>query len=275
MSPGTPVDLVGAGTQYTGRGIAGRGNRTFGGSTLGQALRAADLAQQERRRVDCVHAIFVAPGIASSDVDYTVREVKRGRSIDVFAVEATQGDRTILAAHVSFHDGDASPEFQDPAPAVPGPDELTTIDGSHLAGSPAVRAPFESRPVISAPGAPHADTWIRLSPTDAARSAARDAAMLLYATDFLITRPAHLPLDDAVVSSFGASLDHSMWFHRPVDLSDWLLVSASASAFVGSRSLCTAQVFDRRGLLIATATQEALLPPTRPRPTASGDSCGG
>jgi len=255
------IDLVREGDEYVGWGVRGRGSRIFGGSTLGQALRAADLAIGGTRRADALHAIFVAPGDCEHPVRYRVRPLKRGRTLDVVTIEALQADRTILTAHATFHDGQTSPQFQDAPPPVPPPSALASVESALSPGGEAIRAPFDVRPAPRDDGEPQSETWIRFRGDIPAKTSNTDAALLVYAMDFLITRPAHIPLDPQRVSLFGASLDHAMWVHRPFDLTQWHLVSARATSFTGSRSHCHAQVFDARGDLVASGTQEALLPP--------------
>jgi acyl-CoA thioesterase-2 len=123
-----------------------------------------------------------------------------------------------------------------------------------------VRAPFDRRPVPLPPDVNPAreDHWIRTHSPVRSANPNIHAALLAYATDFLVSRAAHagMPRDAAVL---GASLDHAMWFHRPFRADQWLLVSSTASIYTGSRSLSTCQVFDADGALVATATQEALI----------------
>lgn len=249
---------------YIGWCVNGRGERIFGGATLAHSVRAAELTVGGARRIDALHALFLSPGSTRSPVRYRPSYLKRGRSIDVVSVEAAQADRVILTAHVTFHDGDDSSEYQDAAPAVPRPGRLGAREDLLAAGGEAVRRPFEVRPVPRTGSEPRLDAWIRLR--DAAEPASH-AALLAYAMDFLITRAAHVPLDPAQVNLIGASLDHAMWFHRPFDVREWLLVSSTATTFSRSRSLCHAEVFDESGRLVATGAQEAYLPPVRtPRP---------
>ncbi|MEL6981972.1 MAG: hotdog domain-containing protein, partial [Actinomycetota bacterium] len=54
------------------------------------------------------------------------------------------------------------------------------------------------------------------------------------------------------------SLDHAMWFHRPFDLNDWLLIDQRPVTVGGARGLATASVWSGDGTLVASTTQEAL-----------------
>ncbi|HSP03942.1 MAG TPA: hypothetical protein VLR27_10595, partial [Acidimicrobiales bacterium] len=67
---------------------------------------------------------------------------------------------------------------------------------------------------------------------------------------------AHLA-DDA--NRISVSLDHSIWFHRPVDASGWLLSEMTPIASGHGRGLAIGSVRTRDGHLVATIAQEALL----------------
>jgi acyl-CoA thioesterase II len=56
-----------------------------------------------------------------------------------------------------------------------------------------------------------------------------------------------------------ASLDHSLWFHRPFNVEDWILFVRRTTTAVGSRGMNHAEFFDRHGNLIASASQEGLM----------------
>lgn len=56
-----------------------------------------------------------------------------------------------------------------------------------------------------------------------------------------------------------ASLDHVMWFHRPLRIDDWLLHVIDSPSATGSRGLVRGRVFDRAGRLVASTSQEGLI----------------
>jgi acyl-CoA thioesterase-2 len=85
--------------------------------------------------------------------------------------------------------------------------------------------------------------------------------VLAYASD--------MTLLDSVMSGHGlalgldkvllASLDHAMWFHRPVRADEWVLYDTESPSASGSRGLATGRFFARDGTLLATVVQEGLL----------------
>jgi acyl-CoA thioesterase II len=58
------------------------------------------------------------------------------------------------------------------------------------------------------------------------------------------------------VSTFSALIDHALWFHRPVDLSDWVLADQFSPSAIGGRGLATATMYNRTGEVVCIATQE-------------------
>ncbi len=58
---------------------------------------------------------------------------------------------------------------------------------------------------------------------------------------------------------FGTSLDHTIWFHRPFRMDEWLLFAMESPNASGGRGLCFAHVYNRAGELVATLAQEGLI----------------
>jgi acyl-CoA thioesterase-2 len=60
-----------------------------------------------------------------------------------------------------------------------------------------------------------------------------------------------------------ASLDHALWFHRPVKVDDWLLYVQDSPSAQGGRGLSRGLLYDRAGHLVASVAQEGLIRPRR------------
>jgi acyl-CoA thioesterase-2 len=56
-----------------------------------------------------------------------------------------------------------------------------------------------------------------------------------------------------------ASLDHSLWFHRPFRADEWLLYVMDSPSASGARGFCRGSIFRRDGTLIASVAQEGLI----------------
>jgi acyl-CoA thioesterase-2 len=55
------------------------------------------------------------------------------------------------------------------------------------------------------------------------------------------------------------SLDHTIWFHRPLRADRWHLHDMTCHHLHGGRGLAVGHVFDEHGLHVATVAQEVLL----------------
>ena len=60
-------------------------------------------------------------------------------------------------------------------------------------------------------------------------------------------------------SFFSASLDHTVWFHRDVDMTKWHLYEMNCHAYVNGRGLAFGYVFSEDGTHVATVAQETLV----------------
>jgi acyl-CoA thioesterase-2 len=112
---------------------------------------------------------------------------------------------------------------------------------------------------------PQQAVWVRpydaLRPVAGLTDAQRDTAALAYVCDYTILEPALRVLglawaDEGLVT---ASLDHAMWFHRPVVLDDWLLYAQEAMSVEDGRGSAVGRFFTPDGDLVATVVQEGML----------------
>jgi len=56
-----------------------------------------------------------------------------------------------------------------------------------------------------------------------------------------------------------ASLDHAIWFHRPLRVDEWLLFDLESPNASGGRGLARGHVFREDGTLVASLAQEGLI----------------
>ncbi|KAI7873382.1 acyl-CoA thiolesterase II, partial [Mucor mucedo] len=55
------------------------------------------------------------------------------------------------------------------------------------------------------------------------------------------------------------SLDHSMWFHKPARVDDWLLFDMEGPRSRNGRGLVFGKIYNRDGCLVASAAQEGII----------------
>jgi acyl-CoA thioesterase-2 len=261
---------------YRGHSPLGSGlTRVFGGQVASQALVAAARTVPPERRVHSLHAYFLRPGDPAIPIEYKADRLRDGSSFTTRRVLGVQRDKTIFAMSASFQIDEPGLDHGIPAPNVPDPENLPTL-AERIAGIPTAlaswrRAPraFDMRYVSDPP-------WqSRLSgPRAVARSQVWFKADGLLPDDpvlhvCLLAYLSDITLLDAILVEHGiapgadavqlASLDHAMWFHRPIRVDEWLLYDISSPSASGARGLGTGHFFSRDGRLLATAVQEGLV----------------
>jgi acyl-CoA thioesterase-2 len=116
------------------------------------------------------------------------------------------------------------------------------------------------------PGPPQLDVWFR-AVDSIGEDLRRHATLLAYVSDYHLMTTAMRPHGYSLGSSgvLVASIDHAMWFHRPVRVDQWLLYSIESPAAAGARGFARASIFTEQGVLVASTAQEGLIRSTAPR----------
>ncbi|GAA1348075.1 acyl-CoA thioesterase II [Falsarthrobacter nasiphocae] len=260
---------------FLGPVVPNAGKRVFGGQVLGQALVAANQTVPNGRFVHSLHAYFLRGGDAHEPIEFGVEKLRDGRSFSARRVHAYQHGRTILSMMTSFQDWDEGLDHADPMPSgIPDPESLPTA-AQLLTGidHPAARyiaelRPFDIRHVeapLYLPGAPSPATadnavWMKTFTSFEGDEPLQRAA-LAYASDFTLLEPI-LRRHGLTWANEGmsiASLDHAMWFHRPVRADEWLLYVQHSPSASGARGLGIGRIYNRAGQLVATASQEGMV----------------
>lgn len=114
---------------------------------------------------------------------------------------------------------------------------------------------------------PRSTCWTRF-PESLGDDLRLQACALAYLSDVNAMGAVHAsyPGDVDHEMTMGASLDHAIWFQRPVRANEWLLVDMTGHGMIGSRGLATGLVFDPKGTHVATIAQEGLLRQLRKAP---------
>lgn len=227
-------------------------HHVFGGLLIGQALRAAALTVGPHRPAHSLHASFVAAGSGGEAIRYSVERTRDGSSFANRRVVAEQAKGIVLVLTAGFHHDEPGPEYETPAPLdVPPPEDLPV--GRY--DSPL----FESRDVPPMEGHVRR-AWFRPT-TPLPSDPALHLQAVAFLSDFGATRAAREPhahlADDTRRQS--VSLDHSIWFHRPVRVDGWLHSELAPVATGQGRGLALGSIRARDGALLATVAQEVLL----------------
>jgi len=249
--------------------------RVFGGQVAAQALIAAARTTADDFHVHSLHSYFLRPGDTTVPIIYDVENLRDGRSFATRRVVARQHGRPIYLQSVNFQVVEEGFEHQDTMPDVKGPDggiSLAELFGDRGRGSGAWEKEWAALDVrylgnsavggvAEDPSRPaRAQLWSRLSgrisddPLD-------HVAAFTYASDMTLIGAALVP-HGKTVGSPGmqvASLDHTIWFHRPFRADEWWLFDQHSPSASGGRGLSLASVFTQSGELVATVAQEGLI----------------
>jgi acyl-CoA thioesterase II len=246
-------------------GPVGSSGRIYGGGLLAHFIVAASATSHQGGRPHSIHAHFLRSGAPLLAVDYAAEVIRSSKRFTTTRLDASQHGALIATATVSFHSAETSREHAGGAPAAGGdPTEAPEANGGPIPprGS-SIRAPFDLRRASSVgdksiDGRPVVGYWVRVrQPLNDVP--ALHAAALAWASDFALTRIADLEHEHREGGRQAASIDHAMWFHRVVDMNDWLYYELTSPIYREALALSIGRVFDRRGNLVATVTQESLL----------------
>ena len=237
----------------------------FGGQLLGQMIVAAS-ANSPGKQVRTIHTIFARAARVSATTELAVEPIHDGRSFASANLTAWQGDRLCARALALLDAPDPDLiRHAAPAPAVPGPDESPDAGASPLV-FPGAELRIVGGVDTGSPDAPVGPAelfaWMRYrgAPADVATN----QAILAWGTDgFLIgtaLRPhagvgqaeAHKSLSTGVVG-------HTLTFHEPFLVRDWLLIAHESPHAGGGRSYGRAQVFTHAGQLVASFVQDNMI----------------
>jgi acyl-CoA thioesterase-2 len=247
---------------FTGEAPLWFGDRVFGGVIVAQTLHAALQTVEAPLRPHSLHGYFIRGARAGEPVDVVVDRLHDGRTFSTRHAVMRQGERLVFWMTCSFHHDESGSEYQLAMEAgVPDPDDLPQ--------SPWSPGPFLVRDVGPAPRADDGTmastrrVWFRCA-DDLSDDPAVHLALGAYLSD--VTGNSFRPLSlDSWDGYTDASLDHALWFHRPLRVDEWLYYDLQAVINTGERSLIRGSMYGPDGRLCMSMAQELLI-----RPLAGG-----
>ena len=209
--------------------------RVFGGQLFAQMLIAANNTVWRRQRCSPMHAYFC---VLTPTQAHRLQGVAwtRWSQLQQPHGDRESGGRQICNFAASFAIPAQGPEFQEWQPTVPAPDVLPPTPDledqyeevmSYVAGTDAIefrlRGGIASRDSQS-PGR-WQQVWFRVNgelPDDRATH----SALVAYASDIFLLETTLRPHDVGWLDDVDfATIDYSMWFHRPFRLEGWNLLA--------------------------------------------------
>ncbi|HEX9504895.1 MAG TPA: acyl-CoA thioesterase domain-containing protein, partial [Acidimicrobiia bacterium] len=230
--------------------------RLFGGQVAAQALRAAMLTVDADRFPHSLHGYFLRPGRSDMPTIVHVDRDRDGRSVSSRRVTATQTGHVIFSMSASFQVADSGPELQPAIPdGIPEPDDAGESQLIDI-------YPFEIRPVSRQhPPLSLPDVYWARSAVPLPDDPLIHACMLTYLTDMGVGEGVLAP---ELFDTLQPSIDHAVWFHRPIRLDEWTLFAMRPLSAQGGRLLYTGVAHGGDGTLAATMIQECLVRPLPP-----------
>jgi acyl-CoA thioesterase len=262
LEPVAP-DRYRAGNAQDGHGVV------FGGQLMAQSV-VAGLMGNDGKTVKTLHTVFARGARPDTALEISVDRMHAGRGFASSTVTISQGDRLCTRSVVLMS--------ADEPDLIRHADALTTAPALPPAGRPdggsgAWQVQVVGGVDVSDPdavGPPELDVWTRWpgAPSDPATN----QALLAFSTDsFLIgtaMRPhrgvgqaqAHVTVATGVIS-------HTITFHEPCTVRDWLLL-VHRSPYAGrGRSYGRGDAFGADGQLVASFVQDSMI---RSMPTGPG-----
>jgi acyl-CoA thioesterase-2 len=252
--------------------------RIFGGQVIAQSLLAA-YGTVEDRVCHSLHCYFIRPGDPTIPILFDVDRSRDGGSFTTRRVIAVQNGKQIFNLAASFQAPEEGFEHQAAMPAVAGPDELPAEAEALKAALEkmpeearkwAMRPrPIEMRPVDGSslfdrerPEArePKSEVWFRAR-APIGEDPVLHQVLLSYASDMNLLSTAMRPhrVHWQTRNFQSASLDHAMWFHKPMNFNDWHLYAQDSPSAAGGRGFIRGSIYSREGVLVASVAQEGLL----------------
>jgi acyl-CoA thioesterase-2 len=255
------------------------GPRLFGGHVIAQSLMAA-YETVEDRVCHSLHCYFIRPGDPSIPVLYDVDRSRDGSSFTTRRVTAIQHGQQIFNLAASFQVAEDGFEHQAEMPPAPPPDALK--DTFEQFRKELDKLPEEMRRMMNRPrpieqrsvnprlptevAPPFSNVWMRAK-AEIGPDQHLHQAILAYASDMGLLetsmRPHGITWQTGGLQS--ASLDHAIWFHRPLNFNDWHLYAQESPSASGGRGFIRGQVFSADGVLVASVAQEGLIRQRKPR----------
>jgi acyl-CoA thioesterase-2 len=200
-----------------------------------------------------MHGYFLRPGDPSRPVIFEVHRDRDGRSYAARRVIARQNGKVIFNLATSFHLAEESPDLQ--AATIPAGSMARSLGDRLLVRTLDVefrKALDETGKVADGPLPSR--VWLRAT-LDLGDDPHLHACVLTYASDMF---SGLFTFVEPMTTVLLTSLDHSIWFYRPVNMNDWVLMDLVGESVSSGRGMYTGRMFTEDGVLVAGIAQESL-----------------
>ncbi len=244
--------------------------RLFGGEVMSQSISAAQQTVAEGYNLHSFHAYFMRAGEAGRAVIYDVENIRDGRSFLSRRVTARQHGHAIYSCQCSFQPQEEGMSHQHQTTLPPGPEGLKS-DRDLLNSTPNLPIKRTNWPLEYRQTNP---IWNQQNPVSEPRNSMWIKAagevpddlpvhqqLLAFASDTHLLATSLRPHGVNFFSPNlrAATIDHSMWFHRPFRIDEWVLYEVYSPWAGNGRGLNFGRIFDQKGNLVASTAQEGMI----------------
>lgn len=254
----------------------GVSDRLYGGHFLAQSLSAGFQTVEAPKLAHSCHAYFHLKGDDDKQVEYQVETLREGRSFSSRRITARQNDQIVFSMTASFKTKDEDEFFQPPMPQVESLEDAIErrmkAGFGEAKGPPAAGGRIEIQPLYTFKTRAELEegeersnrfqSWLRLAQFGEQRRELNERQQQLLQA-FVSDGP--MPFCSVILHGdhFGThqhmSLDHSIWFHQPGDLNEWLLLDSVSVGTADGRGLNDGWLFSNDGKLLTSMRQESLM----------------
>ncbi len=246
--------------------------RVYGGQVLAQALHAAYQTVPKDRFAHSLHSYFILGGDLNLPVQYEVDIVRDGGSFTTRRVIAKQKGKAMFILAASFQiveEGvthqECFPNFTPPVAEDISKDLLESTDmdrANAILKGMEIDQVFRFLPLgkqIMENGLSQVKFWTQSSSWEGFGIAEKQQ-LLAFISDFGLISAMSLPHEETLQKKavMMASLDHALWFHRPLEVTQGVLSVLESPSTSNARGFTRGNIFDAEGNLISSVAQEGL-----------------
>lgn len=253
--------------------------QVFGGQIIAQALSAAMYVTDIERHLHSCHAYFLRAGDIAFPIIYKTEILREGKSFTAININARQNNELICRVMASFQVPEKGFEHQIAMPKTDMPDTFYSENAliqSFVTKLPSplkekfqkerafdVRIKYPNDPFNGKKLPAEQFLWAKLNELGQLPDLNQrlQQCLMAYFSDFHCIVTMLQPHERGFMQQGLriATLDHSIWFHRDIDFTQWLLFALKTPNASNGRGLTRGEVFDQQGNLLMSYQQEGLI----------------
>lgn len=264
---------------FVGKPIETLWGRIFGGQTLSQSMIAASLTVPDETPIHSLHCYFILPGNINKEILFDVDRIRDGGSFKTRQCKAMQDNSAIFLGQYSFHSIESCQRstlyFQIKLENLIAPLRIEKLLESFDPNSD-TSTPFIGCDRVSLHLGDNFEVTIVKISKDFSDWKNYDkltwrehCGLLSFLSDYGLAYVVRSTLKEVKNWKSSISLDHSMHFHRPLEIKadEWTIWYTESAVSLNGRGLGRAHVFNLKYELLATISQELfLIPADNPAP---------